>query len=127
MYRWLVYETVEAPGGVVGGTPETEAVLPCLGALKKWMGLATPARQPLHPAFSESFVCPPGSLRSHIRQSADPSRSSTDEGCPARVSGCLASSVDRFDFFKIQRSALLASAGDGAKTASSSSRGRAER
>lgn len=38
------------------------------------MGLATPARQPLHPAFSKSFICPPGSLRSHIRQSADPSR-----------------------------------------------------
>lgn len=59
MCGWLVYEIVEAPDGVVGGTLETEAVLPCLGALKKWMGLATPARQPLHPAFSESFACPP--------------------------------------------------------------------
>lgn len=127
MYRWLVYETVEAPDGVVGGTSETEAVLPCLGALKKWMGLATPARQPLHPAFSESFVCPPGSLRSHIRQSADPSRSSTDEGCPARVSGCLASSVDR----RFLQNSKISLAGERrrrrAKTASSSSRGRAER
>lgn len=35
LYGWLVYETVEVPGGVVGGTAETEAVLLCLGALKK--------------------------------------------------------------------------------------------
>lgn len=124
MCGWLVYEIVEAPDGVVGGTLETEAVLPCLGALKKWMGLATPARQPLHPAFSESFVCPP--RISSISYS--PISRPIPLLCRRRLPGAAIRLVWHLrltvDFFKIQRSAWRA--GDGAKTAGSS-RGQVKR
>lgn len=108
MCGWLVYEIVEAPDGVVGGTLETEAVLPCLGALKKWMGLATPARQPLHPAFSESFVCPP--RISSISYS--PISRPIPLLCRRRLPGAAIRFVWHLrltvDFFKIQRSAWRA-------------------
>lgn len=79
-----------------------------LGGVKEVGGVGHPRASTLTPRVSESLVCPPGSLRSHIRQSAEPSRSlspSTDEGYPARPSGCLAFLRVTVDFFKIQRSA----------------------
>lgn len=82
-----------------------------LGGVKEVGGVGHPRASTLTPRVSESSVCPPGSLRSHIRQSAEPFRSlslSTNEGCPARPSGCLAFLRVTVDFLKIRRSAWRA-------------------
>lgn len=93
-----------------------------LGGVKEVGGVGHPRASTLTPRVSESLVCPPGSLRSHIRQSAEPSRSlspSTDEGCPARPSGCLAFLRVTVDFFKIQRSAWRVQETDGSSVEAS--------
>lgn len=111
MCGWLVYETVEVPGGVVGGTLETEAVLPCLGALKKRVGLATPARQPLHPASPRAPCAPriPSIPYSPISRPILLFGTLYRRKLPARPSGSprlLRLTVDFF--FKIRRSARRA-------------------
>ncbi|KAG7188498.1 hypothetical protein KM043_008133 [Ampulex compressa] len=54
-----MYETAEVPGCSRWNNAETEAVLPYLGALKKWVGLATPRASTLAPRVSESPVVLP--------------------------------------------------------------------
>lgn len=46
-----------------------------LGGVKEVGGVGHPRASTLTPRVSESSVCPPGSLRSHMRQSAEPSHS----------------------------------------------------
>lgn len=77
--------------------------------------MATPARQPLHPASPKAPGGSPGSLRSHIRQSTDPPCSSTSslsfsrllvllQGCRLlRAAICFWSLWLAKDFVEIQR------------------------
>jgi len=81
-----------------------------LGGVKEVGGVGHPRTSTLTPRVSESFVCPPGSLRSHIHQSADPSRFSAPSSNEARRAAIWSSSSFgvTVDFFKIQRSAWRA-------------------
>jgi len=73
--------------------------------------LATPARQPLHPASPKAWYAPPDLFDpTFANQPNHPvlCHLLPTEGCSARPSGCLAFLRVTVDFFKIQRSAWRA-------------------